>query len=88
MGIALVKNNAFSTLLSSIASGATSLTVASGEGARFPTISSGNFFYATLINRMFLQFSVVKMGLQPVPTLPVIELSYVPLPHCLTISYL
>lgn len=60
MGTALVKNNAFSTLLSSIASGATSLTVASGEGARFPTISSGNFFYVTLINSSN-QYEVVKV---------------------------
>jgi hypothetical protein len=32
-----VKNNAYSTLQSGITAGATSLTVASGEGARFPT---------------------------------------------------
>ena len=35
-----VTNNAYSTLASSITSGATSLTLASGEGARFP---SSNF---------------------------------------------
>lgn len=60
MGTALVKNNAFSTLLSSIASGATSLTVASGTGLKFPTISSGNFFYATLIDSSN-NYEVVKV---------------------------
>jgi len=60
MGTALVKNNAFSTLLSSITSVDSSLTVSSGHGARFPTISSGNFFYATLINSSN-QYEVVKV---------------------------
>lgn len=50
MGHALVKNNAYSTLLAGIASGATTLTVATGHGARFPVVSGGNFFYATLID--------------------------------------
>lgn len=60
MGTALVKNNAFGTLLSSIASGDTSLTVASAQGAKFPSISSGNFFYATLINSSN-EYEVVKV---------------------------
>lgn len=60
MGIALVKNNAYSTLLSSIASGATSLTIASGDGAKFPSISGGNFFYATLIDSSN-QYEIVKV---------------------------
>jgi hypothetical protein len=43
-------NNAKSTLASGIAAGDTTLTVATGEGARFPTITgaSGDWFYATL----------------------------------------
>jgi len=45
---ALVTNNAYSTLASGITSGATSLTVAAGEGARFPAPSSPNYFYCTL----------------------------------------
>ena len=60
MGTALVKNNAFSTLLSSIASGDNSLTVASGTGLKFPTISSGNFFYVTLIDSSN-NYEVVKV---------------------------
>jgi hypothetical protein len=60
MGTALVKNNAFSTLLSSIASGATSLTVASGTGLKFPSISGTDFFYATLIDSSN-NYEVVKV---------------------------
>ena len=43
-------NNGHSTLAASAASNATSITVASGHGARFPSLSSGEFFYATLID--------------------------------------
>lgn len=43
-------NNAFGTLNASIASGDASLTLSSGQGARFPSLSSGNYFYATLID--------------------------------------
>ena len=42
-------NNATSTLASTITSGATSLTVATGQGALFPTLS-GDYFYCTLSN--------------------------------------
>ena len=43
-------NNGHSTLAASITTSATSLTVASGHGARFPSLSSGEYFYATLID--------------------------------------
>lgn len=46
----LFTNNASTTLASGIAAGATSITVATGQGALFPTISGSNFFYATLAN--------------------------------------
>jgi hypothetical protein len=49
MGIK-VANNAFATLASGITSSATSITVASGQGARFPILGAGDYFYATLIN--------------------------------------
>lgn len=50
MGYALAKNNAYSTLAAGISDVATTITVAAGTGSRFPTISSGNYFYATLFN--------------------------------------
>lgn len=43
-------NNGHSTLAASLASNGTSITVASGHGARFPSLSSGEYFYATLID--------------------------------------
>jgi hypothetical protein len=43
-------NNATSTLAAGIASGATSLTVATGDGSKFPTLSAGDYFYCTLAN--------------------------------------
>ncbi len=47
----LFKNNAHSTLASSINDSVTSVTVASGHGdARFPTVTGGDYFYATLID--------------------------------------
>jgi hypothetical protein len=49
MGIK-VANNANATLAASITSSSTSITVTSGQGARFPTLSAGDYFYATLID--------------------------------------
>jgi len=43
-------NNATTTLASGITNVATSLTVASGTGAKFPTLSGSDVFYATLAN--------------------------------------
>lgn len=45
-------NNAKSLLLAGISSGATSLTVLSGEGAKFPNPSAGQYFYLTLEERL------------------------------------
>lgn len=47
MGLKL-SNNAISRLASAIASGDTSISVASGEGAKFPTLGAGDYFPATL----------------------------------------
>ena len=44
----LYANRAFSTLASSITNVATSLSVAAGQGARFPAITAPDYFYATL----------------------------------------
>lgn len=44
----LFKNNAKSALAASLASGATSLTVQTTHGARFPALTSPDFFMATL----------------------------------------
>jgi hypothetical protein len=49
MGIK-VANNAFATLASSITSSGTSITLTTGQGARFPSLGAGDYFYATLID--------------------------------------
>jgi len=54
-----ITNNAFGTLAASINDSVTSITVASGQGARFPTLGAGDYFYATLIN-ISNEFEIVK----------------------------
>lgn len=49
MGIK-VSNNAFGTLAAGINSSATSITLTTGQGARFPTLGAGDYFYATLVD--------------------------------------
>lgn len=44
-------NNAASTIKKAIVASSTSLVVASGTGALFPTLSSGEYFYATLVGQ-------------------------------------
>ena len=43
-------NNATATLAASISTSSTSLTVTTGHGALFPTLASGDHFYATLVD--------------------------------------
>lgn len=47
---AKLNNNAYGTLLASISNTATSITLSTGNGAKFPTLSTGEYFYATLID--------------------------------------
>jgi len=49
MGIKLT-NNAFATLAAGINSSATSITLTTGQGARFPTLTASDYFYATLVD--------------------------------------
>lgn len=49
MGVKLA-NNSFGTLAAGIASGATSITLTTGQGSRFPTLGAGDYFFATLID--------------------------------------
>ena len=49
MGIKFA-NSAFATLASGINNSATSITLTTGQGARFPSLSAGDYFFATLID--------------------------------------
>lgn len=59
MGIQL-KNNASTTVPLAITSTATSLVVAAGTGAEFPTLGAGDYFYAT-IQDVNNNFEIVKV---------------------------
>ena len=45
-----VTNNAFGTISAGINTSATTIVLDTGQGARFPALSSGDFFFATLID--------------------------------------
>lgn len=45
-----IANNAFATVSSAVTSIQTSLTVSSGQGARFPSLGGSDYFYATLLD--------------------------------------
>lgn len=74
MGVAQVKNNAYSKVVGSLSSAATSLTVTAGQGARFPTISvgSGDFFYLTLID-LSNNIEVVKVTARSTDTMTIVR---------------
>ena len=43
-------NNASGTLASSITTSSTTITLTTGQGAQFPSLASGEFFFATLVD--------------------------------------
>lgn len=64
MATQLFANNAASVLASSLTSVATSLTVTTGHGARFPSPSGGDYFLATLCQQGSageINFEIVKV---------------------------
>ena len=66
-------NNAASTLASSILIGATSLTVATGTGALFPTLTGSNFFYCTLQNTAGTTVEIVKVTARSTDTFTIVR---------------
>ena len=54
-------NNAVSTLASNITNVATSITLATGTGSRFPSPTGSQYFLATLVNAAGTQLEVVKV---------------------------
>ena len=63
-------NNAFGTLASSINNSVTTISLAAGNGARFPSLSSGEFFYATLVDSSN-NLEIVKVTARSTDTLTV-----------------
>lgn len=66
------KNNASSTLSAGITSVATSLSLSSGEGALFPTLSGSDVFYATLVDTSN-NYEIVKVTARSSDTLTIVR---------------
>lgn len=67
-----VANNAFGTLNAGISNVATTLVLSSGEGSRFPTLSAGDYFYATLIDTSN-NLEIVKVTARSTDTLTIVR---------------
>ena len=67
----LFTNNAATTLASSITNVATTLTVASGTGALFPSPTGSNYSYVTLINAAGTVLEIVKLTARSTDTLTI-----------------
>ena len=72
--MALIKftNFAHSTLAVGVSSGDTTIAVASGHGARFPSLSAGEYFYATLEDAA-LNREIVKVTARATDNLTVVR---------------
>jgi hypothetical protein len=76
MATQLFANNAVSLLASSITNVATSLTVTTGHGARFPTITGSDYFLATLCQvsgGAEVNFEVVKVTARSTDTFTIVR---------------
>lgn len=71
MGIK-VANNAYGTLNAGISNVATTLVLNSGEGSRFPTLSAGDYFYATLIDTSN-NLEIVKVTARATDTMTIVR---------------
>jgi len=67
-----ISNNAYGTLNASINSSATTLVLNSGEGSRFPTLTTGDYFYATLIDTSN-NLEIVKVTARSTDTLTIVR---------------
>lgn len=65
-------NNAYSTLASSINSSVTTVSLAAGTGARFPSLGSGEYFYATIVDASN-NLEIIKVTARSTDTLTVVR---------------
>ena len=72
-GLNLFTNNAATTLASSINSSVTSLSVAAGTGALFPTLAGSQFFYCTLSNTAGTTLEIVKVTARSTDTFTIVR---------------
>lgn len=67
-----VANNAFGTLNAGITSSDTTIVLNAGEGARFPSLSAGDYFFATLIDTTN-NLEIVKVTARSTDTMTVVR---------------
>lgn len=67
-----VTNNAFGTLNAGINSSVTTLVLAAGQGALFPTLTAGDYFYATLIDTSN-NLEIVKVTARSTDTMTIVR---------------
>ena len=67
-----VANNAFGTLNAGITDSDTTIVLQAGEGARFPSLSAGDYFYATLIDTTN-NLEIVKVTARSTDTMTVVR---------------
>lgn len=73
MGIKF-SNNASTTLASGITAAATTLSVAAGTGAEFPTLAAGDYFYATIVSAADpAVFEIVKVTARSTDTFTIVR---------------
>jgi fermentation-respiration switch protein FrsA (DUF1100 family) len=65
-------NNAFATLASSLTNVATTASLSAGQGARFPTLSAGDYCYATIVDLSNNQ-EIVKVTARSTDTLTIVR---------------
>jgi hypothetical protein len=64
-------NNAASTIASAINSSVTTITLATGDGAEFPTLTTGDYFFGSLIGASTSE--IVKVTARSSDTLTVVR---------------
>jgi hypothetical protein len=67
-----VTNNAYGTLNAGITTSSTTIVLNAGEGSRFPTLSAGDYFYATLIDTTN-NLEIVKVTARSTDTMTVVR---------------
>lgn len=71
MGV-ILKNNAFGTLSTALSSTDVSLVLTTGNGTSFPSLSSGEYFYATILNGT-IPSEIVKVTSRSGDTLSIVR---------------
>lgn len=65
-------NNAFSTVPAGVSSTTTSITVATGDGAKFPVLGGGDSFYLTLVD-VNNNFEIVQVTARTDDTMSIVR---------------